>query len=167
MEVTDLFHRIQVDLLLHGEQYGFVIKAVTVAVLCYVGVTDLRTFKIQNESVLLLAALYLLYALIFRSWYEVLSNVILAVAVLSLLLWFYTRGVLGGGDVKLLPVACLWVGSHCALLFSMLLFVLIVFHLVIVRLGWARTRIVRGRHAIPYGPSVVGAMIGGILLGCL
>jgi prepilin peptidase CpaA len=167
MEVTDLFHRIQIDLLLHGEQYGLVIKAVTVAVLCYVAFTDLRTFKIQNESVLLLVALYLLYALIFRSWYDVLSNVILAVAVLSLLLWFYSRGVLGGGDVKLLPVVCLWVGSHCALLFSALLFVLIVFHLVIVKLGWVRTRIVQGRHAIPYGPSVAGAMIGGILLGCL
>ena len=47
----------------------------------------------------------------------------------AVLLLFYTRRVLGGGDVKLLAVVSLWVDLHCALLFSVLLFVLICLHL--------------------------------------
>ena len=70
MNVTSLVHRIQIDLLLHGEQYQFYIKAAAVAVLFYVGYTDFRTGKIRNDVVLLLLILYVLFALIGRSWFN-------------------------------------------------------------------------------------------------
>jgi prepilin peptidase CpaA len=164
---ADLTHHIQTEILLHGEQLKLLIKAATVAVLLYIGVADLRTFKIHNGSVLLLATLYLLYALIARSWQEILSSAILAAAAFGVVLLFYMRGAIGGGDVKLLPVAYLWVGAPCALIFSALLFGLVVLHLCIIKLRWASTKTIQGRVAIPYAPSVVGAMIGVIALGCL
>jgi len=48
----------------------------------------------------------------------------------AILLWLYNRGVIGGGDVKFMTVACLWIGLHCALLFSIILFLLIGLHVI-------------------------------------
>jgi Flp pilus assembly protein protease CpaA len=167
MNLTSLLHQIQIDLLLHGEQYKFYIEIAVVAVLFYVGFTDFRTFKIRNDVVLLLLVLYVLFALISRSRSEILSNVILAAVIFGVLLWFYTYRVLGGGDVKLMTVVCLWIGAHCTLLFAALLLLLIGLHLVAARMGWAQTKPMAGRHAIPYAPSIAGALIGIIMLGCL
>jgi Flp pilus assembly protein protease CpaA len=166
MQAADLSHRIQTVLIFHNELYELAIKTATVVLLCYIALTDLRTFKIENTSVVLLFVLYILYVFIARTWHEVIADVLVGTAVLGFLLWSYTRGAVGGGDVKLLPVVCLWVGAHCAILFSALLLVFIVLHLIIVRLGWASVRAINGRRAIPYAPSVTGAMLGAILLGC-
>jgi prepilin peptidase CpaA len=172
MAAATLFQQVRTDLILHSEQYRVCIEAAAVVVLCYIGITDLRTFKIRNSGILLLLALYILYALVARSWAEILSNVILAVIVFGALLGLYAKGVLGGGDVKLLPVVCLWIGAHCALLFSALLLALIGLHLGAAKIGWANTSTLttstmKQRRAIPYAPSVAGALIGIILLGCL
>jgi prepilin peptidase CpaA len=167
MDLTALLHRIQIDLQLHGDQYKFYIEAATIAVLFYVGFTDFRTFKIRNDVVLLLLVLYVLFAFIGRSWIEILSNVILALVIFGVLLWFYTKRAVGGGDVKLMAVVCLWVGAHCALLFSTFLLLLIGLHWVAARMGWAQTKPMAGRNAIPYAPSIAGALIGIIMLGCL
>jgi hypothetical protein len=43
----------------------------------------------------------------------------------------------------------------------------IVLHLIAARIGWARTQPLVGSKAIPYAPSVAGALIGVIVLGCL
>jgi Flp pilus assembly protein protease CpaA len=116
MDLTSLIQRIQFDLLLHGEQYKFYIKVAAVAVLFYVGFTDFRTAKIRNDVVLLLLVLYILFALISRSWFEILWNFVLAAVMFGVLLWFFANRAVGGGDVKLIPVVCLWVGIRCALL---------------------------------------------------
>jgi Flp pilus assembly protein protease CpaA len=167
MDLNSLHHQIQIDLLHHGEQYKFYIEIAVVAVLFYIGFTDFRTFKIRNDAVLLLLVLYILFALVSRSWFEILTNVILAVVMFGILLWFFTRGAVGGGDVKLMAVVCLWIGAHCALLFSVLLLLLIGLHLLAARMGWAQTKTMAVRNAIPYAPSIAGALIGVIMLGCL
>ena len=167
MDLTSLVHQIQIDLRSHSEQYKFYIEIALVAVLFYVGFTDFRTFKIRNDVVLLLLILYIPFALISRSWFEILSNVILAAVMFGVLLWFFTYRVVGGGDVKLMAVVCLWIGAHCALLFSALLLLLIGLHLLAARMGWAQTKPMAGRNAIPYAPSIAGALIGIIVLGCL
>ena len=166
MQITELLHRFQAFLLFHDELYELAIKSATVILLCYIAVMDLRTFKIENKSVVLLFVFYILYALAARTGREIASDVFVGVSVLGFFLWSYTTGAVGGGDVKLLPVVCLWVGAHCAMLFSALLLVFIVLHLIIVRLGWASARAINGRRAIPYAPSIAGAMLGTILLGC-
>ena len=167
MHTAHLLERIQFDLFLHHQQYKFYIEIAVVAVLFYVGYTDFRTFKIRNNVLLLLLVLYVLLALVDRSLFEVMWNVILAVVMFGVLLWFYTQRAIGGGDVKLLTVACLWVGIHCALLFSILLILFIGLHVGAAWMGWAETKPMGGRFAIPYAPAVAGALIGVIFLGCL
>jgi prepilin peptidase CpaA len=167
MDFTSLYERLQTELLLHGTQYKFFIEASAVAVLFYVALTDFLTFKIRNEVVLLLLILYVLFAFVTRSHVEAITDITFAIAIFGFLLWFYTQGVVGGGDVKLVSVVCLWIGTHCALLFSMLLLALGGLHLLAAKMGWARTKPMAGRIGIPYAPSVAGALIGTIVLGCL
>ncbi len=167
MKMTHFLDRIQLDLQLHGDAYRFYIQAALVAVLFYVGFTDLRTFRIRNDALLLLLILYVLFAIVTRTPTEILSNIILSAITFGVSLWFYTKGVMGGGDVKFISVACLWIGLHCAALFSILLLVFIGLHVFAAWMGWAATKPMAGRFAIPYAPSVAGALIATIILGCL
>jgi prepilin peptidase CpaA len=167
--VTSLLDRIQLDLLLHGPQYKFYIEIAAVAVLLYVGFTDFRTFKIRNDVLLLLLLLYVPLAIVSRScsWAEIVESILLAIVMFAVLLWFFAQKVIGGGDVKLLSVACLWIGVHGALLFSALLLIFILLHLGAARMGWANTKPMGGRYAIPYAPSVAGALIGVIVYSAI
>jgi Flp pilus assembly protein protease CpaA len=167
MNAAGLLHQIQIDLLAHGEQYKLYVKAATVAVLFYVGLTDFRTFRIPNETVLLLLLLYVAYALVARSRSEIAWNVLIGAVMFGILLLLYTRRALGGGDVKLLSVVSLWVGIHCALPFSIFLLLLICLHVVAVKIGWAPAKTIAERQAIPYAPSIAGALIGVIIIGCI
>lgn len=115
----------------------------------------------------MLFLLYVLYALIARSAYEISINIVLAGIVFGLLLWSFQRGVVGGGDVKLLPVVCLWVGTSCALLFSALLLVFISLHVAAFKLGWAPSKPAGGGRAIAYAPALASALICVIISGCL
>ena len=142
------------------------IEAATVAVLCYIAYIDFRTFKIRNESLILLLVLYVVYALLARSSYEILSNVLFGAVMFGILLFFYARKLIGGGDVKLLSIACLWVDMHCALLFSAALLTFIILHVAAVSIRWVGTNRIEGRRGIPYAPSIAGALITLILLGC-
>ena len=170
--MTSLLDRIQIELLLHGQQFKFYIEIAAAAVLFYVGFTDFRTFKIRNDVILLLLVLYVIFVPIAvyglgRSWLEILSNVILAAFMFAVLLWFFANRVIGGGDVKFVPVVCLWVGTRSALPFSVLLVLFVGLHWVAARMGWAQTKSMAGRHAIPYATSVAAALIGVIMLGRL
>ena len=165
--MAHVLDRIRFDLLIHGQAYKFYIEVALVAVLFYVGFTDFRTFKIKNNLVLLLLVLYVFFALVARTPSEILSDLILSGIIFVALVWFYTKGAIGGGDVKLVAIACLWTGPHCALLFSVILLVLIGLHVFAAWMGWAATKPKAGRFAIPYAPSVAGALIATTLLGCL
>ena len=167
MDAIELLHGVQALLGLYREAYRLIIEAAVVIILCYIGITDFRTYKIRNESLLVLLVLYVLYAIVARSFYEILANVVLALAVFGVMLWLYRKGAVGGGDVKLIPAVCLWVGARCALPFSILLLFLVSLHLIAVRFGWVAANTKDGRLAIAYGPSVAGALIGVVLLGCL
>ena len=167
MNIAPLFDRIQIDLQIHGNAYRFYIEVALVAILFYVALTDFQTFKIHNNVVLLLLVLYAPFALVARTPFEVLSNLLLATIIFAVLLWLYVRGVIGGGDVKFVTVACLWIGLHCLFLFSVALFVFIAAHAFAAWMGWAATKPMAGRLAIPYAPSVAGALIAIVLFGCL
>jgi prepilin peptidase CpaA len=167
MNIAHLFDRIQIDLQVHGQTYKFYIEVALVAILSYVAFTDFQTFRIQNNVVLLLLVLYALFAVVARTRFEILANLMVAAVIFAVLLWFYIRGVVGGGDVKLVTVACLWIGLHCLFLFSIVLFVLIALHVFAAWMGWAATKPMAGRLAIPYAPSVAGALIAIALFGCL
>jgi Flp pilus assembly protein protease CpaA len=155
------------NLQLHQGTYKFYIEAALVAVLFYVAVTDFRIFKIPNNVILLLLILYVLFAIVARTTSDIVLSCILSTVTFAGLLWFYSKGVVGAGDVKFVTVACLWVGLHCAVVFSLLLLILIGLHVFAAWMGWVATKPMAGRLAIPYAPSVAGALIAMTLLGCL
>ena len=165
--MPNVFDRIQFDFLIYGQAYKVYIEVALVAVLVYVGFTDFRAFKISNNLVLLLLVLYVFFALVARTPSEIVSDLIFSGIIFVVLVWFYTKGGIGGGDVKLVTVACLWTGPHCALLFSVMLLLLIGLHVFAAWMGWAATKPKAGRFAIPYAPSIAGALIATTMLGCL
>jgi hypothetical protein len=57
---------------------------------------------------------------------------------------------MGGGNVKMLTVAFLWVGLQSALTFVLSLLVFILVHIAVVRLGWAKVQEVHGSKRIPF-----------------
>jgi prepilin peptidase CpaA len=147
--------------------FADVVLIVTAATLFYVALTDLREFKIRNELLLVLAALYFLHAALSGRWVYMHWNIGFAILMLVVMLYFYSQGLMGGGDVKMLAVAFLWTGIQCALVFAILLTIFIVVHLGIVKLGWAKVQEVRGSKRIPFAPSIAAALIVTFMSGCL
>lgn len=141
--------------------------AAAIAVLCDIAVTDLRTFKIYNSRILFLLLLYGLFAALTRSPYEILRNIVLSFAIFGLLFLFYLKGVVGGGDVKLVPVAALFVGTHSALPFSVVLLAFTSLHLLAAKMNWVPTQTIVDKRAISYAPSIAAALICVIVLDCI
>jgi len=149
------------------QAWSFFLLVITSAVLFYAAFNDLRSFTIRNELVIVLVALFLLHALVSGRWVQLHWNVLTALGIFVVLLFFYSRNLLGGGDVKILTVAFLWVGSDCALPLAILLTMFSAIHLVVAKLGWARLRADGKGQRVAYAPSVAAALIGTFMLGCV
>lgn len=145
------------------------ILAITAAILFYAALTDLKRYRIGNELIVVLAGLFVLHAFVSGRWPGLGWNVGLALLMFVVLLYFYSQGLLGGGDVKLLTVAFLWAGRDCALPFAILLSLFAMVHVVAGKLGWADLQQVGPdkRSRIAFAPSVAAALIGIFILGCL
>jgi prepilin peptidase CpaA len=141
----------------------------TAVVLFYVAHNDLRHYKIRNELIAVLAALCFIHATVSGRWIELQWNIAFAAVMFVAMLVLYAQRLMGGGDVKLLAVAFLWVGIGCALPFAVLLLLFAGLHVLASRLGWVPTRAAEGdeRPRIPFAPSVAAALIGVFMLGCL
>ena len=140
----------------------------TAAALLYAAFTDLKQYKIGNELIVLLVGLFFLHSLFANRWSNIAWSIGLAAGVFLFLLYFYSRHWIGGGDVKILPVAFLWAGIECALPFVLLLLLFVSLHTVAARLGWVKQQNDSdGRVRIPFAPSIAAALIATILLGCL
>lgn len=115
---------------------------------------------------LFLLLLYGVFAAITRSPYEILSDILLGLCIFGFLILFYRKGVIGGGDVKLVPVAALFVGTHSALPFSVLLLAFTSLHLLATRMNWVPTLAIGKRRAISYAPSIAAALVCVIVIDC-
>jgi prepilin peptidase CpaA len=143
------------------------ILVITSGLLFYVGLTDLKEYRIRNELVLVLAGLFFFHSLLSGRWVNMHWNVGFAALMFALMLLAYAQKLMGGGDLKILAVAFLWVGVDCALLFAILLFVCAAVHTMAAKLGWVAAQHVDGRTRIALAPAVAGALIGTFMLGCL
>jgi prepilin peptidase CpaA len=142
----------------------FVLVAAS-ALLLVAARTDLREFKIRNELVLALVAMFVLYAVLFRSWSDLRWDLAFAALMFAVLLVAYVAGWMGGGDVKLLGVAFLWSGLSGALPFAILLLLFSAAHAIFAKFGLAPAQQTEtGRHRIAFAPSIAGALIGVFLL---
>ena len=144
-----------------------VVLVITAGVLFYMALTDLKYFKIRNELILVLAGLYILHALLSGRWISAHWNLGFAALMFGIMLYFYAQNAMGGGDVKILTIAFLWLGVGCAFPFAVLLAVCAALHVAAAKFGWADVQEVGGRKRIPLAPSVATAMILCFLLGCL
>jgi prepilin peptidase CpaA len=147
--------------------FSYLIVAVAAATLIYAAAFDLKHFIIRNSLVLSLISLYLLHAAITWRWTEVPADLGLAAVIFAIGLAFYALGLLGGGDVKLLAVAFLWVGMRGALLLAGLLVLFSLVYVIAALFGWIKTRKTGGRRQIAFAPVVASALAGAFLLGAV
>jgi Flp pilus assembly protein protease CpaA len=144
-----------------------VVLVITAAVLFYVALTDFKEFKIHNELILVLAGLFVVHAFLSGRWVIAHWNLAFAALMFAVMLYFYGQNLMGGGDIKILTVGFLWVGFRCALPFAVLLAIFAGVHVVAAKLGWAEVQQVGDTKRIPLAPSVAGALILCLILGCL
>jgi prepilin peptidase CpaA len=144
-----------------------VVLVITAGVLFYVALTDLKYFKIRNELILVLAGLFVVHALLSGRWVSAYWNLGFAVLMFCIMLYCYARNLMGGGDVKILTVAFLWIGVDCALVFALLMAMFALLHVGVAKLGWVEVQTVGEHKRIPFAPSVAGALIVCFMLGCL
>jgi Flp pilus assembly protein protease CpaA len=143
------------------------LDASAIIVLGVIGFTDLKTLKIQNSNIIILFALFAAHACVLRSGLEITLNVLLASVVFAASIFFYARKLIGGGDVKLLCVICLWVETRFALLFSIALLTFVGMHLSALKIGWIHNNSSGTPRTIPFGPALAAAAITVTLLGCV
>jgi prepilin peptidase CpaA len=145
--------------------YGVLVVAATL--LFYLAATDLRQFRIRNELILVLMGLFFVHSLLSGRWVEIHWNLGFAGLSFALMLVCYVRGLMGGGDLKLMTVALLWTGPHCALPFLIILVIFASLHALAARLDWVQALRVEGRLKVAFAPSIAAGLIGIFLLGCL
>ena len=144
-----------------------ILLVLTAVLLLYIAVTDFREFKIRNELIVSLAVLYFVHAAMSGRWVSMHWNVAFAILMFALMFYAYSQKLMGGGDLKLLTVAFLWLGLWCAFPFAVFLLIFAVAHTVAGKYGWVAVQEVQGRKRIPFGPSIAGALILVFTIGCV
>jgi prepilin peptidase CpaA len=135
-------------------------------VLIFVAIEDMLRFKIANESIIVLALLFLVFSLVSGALWPPLWHLMFGAIMFAVVLAAYSYGVVGGGDAKLLAVAFLWMGAQNATLFCLLLSGAAGVYLVLQRLFHilpGKTN-AAGRFMIPYGPCIAAAWITTMVL---
>jgi prepilin peptidase CpaA len=152
---------------LHFPVATHLVLVLTAATLFYAALTDLREYRIRNGLILVLVGLFLVHAVLSGRWVGIYWNLGTALAIFLVALYFYSNKLMGGGDVKILTVAFLWVGRDCALPLAILMLIFVLIHTIVAKLGWIEVERVDGRMRIPFAPSVAGALIVTFMLGCM
>jgi prepilin peptidase CpaA len=143
------------------------VLVLTAATLFYAAFTDLREYRIPNQLIFVLVGLFLVHTVLSGRWLTIYWNLGAAFGVFLVALYFYSKRMMGGGDVKILTVAFLWVGIDCALPLSILMLMFVIIHTTVGKLGWINVERVEGQMRIPFAPSVAAALIGTFMLGCI
>ena len=99
-----------------GPAYGAIAGAAFTLLLGAVCVSDLRTRRIPNTLVLVIAVLGIVYSVVSNPWLPGIGRAFGGLAV-GLVLWFpfFLFGMLGAGDVKFFAAASAWIGATAAL----------------------------------------------------
>jgi prepilin peptidase CpaA len=139
----------------------------TAGVLFYVAFIDLKHYKIRNEVILVLAALFLLHIFLSGHWFTLLWNFGYAALLFMIMVYFYSKNLMGGGDLKLLTVAFLWTGPFCAVPFAVFLLLFVGIHTLAAKLKLVELQIKNGHRLIAFAPSIAAALIAVFMVGCL
>jgi prepilin peptidase CpaA len=143
------------------------VLVIAAGLLFYAAATDLRAFRIPNEAVLVLAALFFVHAGLSGRWIELHWHLAFAAIASLVMLGCYAQGLMGGGDLKLMAVAFLWTGIKCVLPFLVIMVVFALLQAGAAKMGWVQAQTVEGRMKIALAPSIAAGLIGIFMLGCL
>lgn len=127
--------------------------------LCWVLFEDLRYFRIRNIVVVALVASFLIDSLLRSRLATLPSHGLFALLGFGILSGFFALRAIGGGDVKLLSAALLWIGPEGCTVFAALLLVCTILYLTGTWVGLFPARQRGGKKMIPYGPSIAAAWI--------
>lgn len=147
--MLDLSFRILAVLILAG----------TVLTLLQVIVEDLRRFRILNRSVLVLLGLFVAWSLLRWDGAATLSHALFGAMMFAMLLLMYRFGMMGGGDVKLLGVAFLWLGPQASLVFTVVMAAVTLLYVIGAKLKLLPARPSEKGYRIPFGPGIATAWI--------
>ncbi len=139
----------------------------TAAVLLYLALTDLNHYKIPNQFIMVLTGLFFLHAILSNHLMTLPWNLGFAAILFAIMLYPYSKKMMGGGDLKLLTVAILWVGPFCALPFALFLLVFAGIHAFAVKFRLVEGKLLGKRQSVPFAPSIAAALISVFLVGCL
>ncbi len=79
--------------------------------------SDLTRYLLPNRLCLAAAALYPVFLLAIHwdgygmTLHDILMSVVIAIVVFAVCAGFFALNIMGGGDVKLIPIVALWAGS--------------------------------------------------------
>ena len=127
--------------------------------LCWVVFEDLRHFRIRNTVVLALAASFVIDLAVRGRLAVLLPHGLFALFGFVILSALFALRAIGGGDVKLLSAALLWVGPEGCTLFAALLLACTAIYVIGNWVGLLPARRRAGRTMIPYGPSIAAAWV--------
>lgn len=137
--------------------------AVVTPILVLVVIDDLRNFRIRNQAVLALLVLFGAFCIANGDFDAFKSNLLFGLAMFGVCLVMYRFGMMGGGDVKLLAAAFLWMGIENAPIFSVLLGAFAMVYATGASFYLLPSRCDNGRVKVPYGPTISLAWIGASL----
>lgn len=151
----------------HSYVLSQTVLILTAAVLFYVAFNDLKHYKIRNELILVIAGLYVVYAIISGTWRTAYWNIGFASLLFFVMLYFYSMKFMGGGDLKLLTVAFLWVGPFSALPFAVFLLFFASIYSLAAKLNLVDIQMRGGRKMVAFGPSIAAALITVFIFGSI
>ncbi|MDJ1159208.1 prepilin peptidase [Chelatococcus sp. SYSU_G07232] len=135
------------------------IRAALLAILVFVLIDDLKNYRIRNDVVVALFVLFLLWAALRANLALLASHTAFALVLFAILALMYGRGLMGGGDVKLLGVSFLWLGPEGALPFALLMCGFTLLYWAGARLKLLPSHRVGSRTRVPFGPCIALAWI--------
>lgn len=136
------------------------------AILVFVIFDDLKNYRIRNQAIGLLIALFIVKILISGAYSAAGSQLAIAIILFLIFLIPYSQGQIGGGDVKLLGVALLWLDAPERLNFAILFLLLTLAYVVAAKFGRAPSR-GKTKVFIPFAPSIAGAWLLAIAISML
>lgn len=129
-----------------------------VATLGFTIMDDLRNYTIRNEAILILLALFAANVITHGNYAQLVGQLAIAALIFVALLFIYSRGLMGGGDVKLLAAAFLWMSRGEATTFALMMSLLVLIYYAAAKLKLAPSR-GKSRVFIPFAPCIAGAWL--------
>ncbi len=137
---------------------SIVVTATLMAVLAFCIIDDLYNFKIRNEVIIALAVLFVAKIVAVGQYRDAFWHVGVAALMFVLVLAIYARGLMGGGDAKLLGMAFLWLDHAEWAVFSMLLAAVTLLYVFAARMRLVPTRGSQ-KTVMPFAPCIAGAWL--------